>query len=798
MCKLGTIFFLLICSFTLKAQNNIKGVFLTIKGEPLQFLTVDLLNKDFKDIKHEITNEKGEFGFQGLRQGMYSIQVVHFTDTIFLKEIKLDSNIDLGTIKVEVIKKLEEIVVQGKKKIIEHKIDRLVFNVENSINATGSDAFEMLKITPRISVRNDNISMIGKSAMVVMVNDRIIELTGDDLAAYLKSLPSDDIKSIEVITNPPAKYEALGSSGIINIKTKKASRNSWNANVGTTYQQRSRSTGTVLGGFNYNKNKLSFSSSINYKNGSRLDEQNNFTYFPDALWYTRTPTIESSSNLNIRLGLDYRISKNWISGLQYLFNAANLHNDRNVFLASSGYSRGDTLQYLESNSLTRIKQSMNSTNWYNEFTLDSLKSRKIVINLDYFDYKNTDKRPYDGTSVIQSPFSKQFFKLISNNIQSISNFSAKVDVEYPLKWIEISLGGQLSYSKTGNALANFNSGFVNSPVLNYNVAESDFNYDENIKAIYISGNKKINSKWEVQGGLRMEATTAKSYYRDSGKISENKYNKFFPTAYVSYSPNDNITFNLTYGKRIDRPTFSALNPNRYYSNPFQSIEGNPLLQPAYINNLELNFSYKNFDHSLYYLSGKNMFSQIAITDSVTKETRNVNLNFIKVHAYGIGETYTFNKIKWWESSNSLYMEYVVTKSSLPFTSEGFRGLNASVSTSNDFMLTSKKTLVLNAMYNYTFPIVDGIYKYLSASSFSMAVQYFMLNRNLKITLRGNDIFRNDKFRYKVETNGTFQKGDRYRDEQFIQLALSYKFGNKKVKVGQRDLGNEKERSRTGN
>jgi hypothetical protein len=168
----------------------------------------------------------------------------------FSQENKKDS---IGNI---LEKQIQEVEIQAKKKLVERKIDRLVFNVENSISAIGGDALDALKITPGLRVHNDKISMIGKSGMSVMVDDKLIQLSGEDLINYLKTISSDNIKSIEVITTPPAKYDAEGNSGIVNIKLKKTKPNQWSASFKSSYIQSTYPKGSVGGNFNYKKNKF--------------------------------------------------------------------------------------------------------------------------------------------------------------------------------------------------------------------------------------------------------------------------------------------------------------------------------------------------------------------------------------------------------------------------------------------------------------------------------------------------------------------------------------------------------------
>lgn len=171
------------------------------------------------------------------QHGVYKVQIWQANKIELSKNIELNADLDLGSIIVTESILLESVIVTGRKKLIERKVDRLIFNVENSINAAGGDVIDGLSVVPGVRVQNDKITIIGKSTLAIMIDDRIVQLTEEDLSNYLKSIAADAIKSIEIFTSPPAKYEAAGNSGLVNIKLKKVKKDSWNALVGSTYIQ---------------------------------------------------------------------------------------------------------------------------------------------------------------------------------------------------------------------------------------------------------------------------------------------------------------------------------------------------------------------------------------------------------------------------------------------------------------------------------------------------------------------------------------------------------------------------------
>nr|WP_315254424.1 TonB-dependent receptor [uncultured Flavobacterium sp.] len=797
--KKNLLIVLVLLSTTLSAQmkitRKITGKVVTSINSPVDFAEIILITKDSVAIKSELTNEKGDFMLEAQR-GWYKLQIRQTKKILFSKNIELNDDLDLGIITVDNVNQLESVTVVSKKKLVERKVDRLVFNVENSINASGGDALDALSVTPGVRVQNDKITIIGKSTLAVMIDDKIVQLTEEELSNYLKSIPSDAIKSIEVITTPPAKYEAAGNSGLVNIILKKAKKDSWNALIGSTCIQRKYAEGSVMGNFNYNKNKLSISSAVNYNDGAKYVNQDDYAYFSDGLWYTISPFKAKYTRRNGKISLDYQISPKWTIGSQFLINKNSRLTTDSPYLPVLDYDSGQIIRYLKSDGKIDQKPNIKSLNFYNEFKIDTL-GRKIILNLDYFNFNNEDIKSYNGISVIEDPYSQKYFTGINTNNQDITNLSGKLDIDCPTKWAALSFGGKVSNSKSKNDITAFNSGIVDNPVISLPLSQNEFEYTENVEALYFSGNKKINAHWETQFGLRIEATQTKTFVANLDQSTINNYIKFFPTAYLSYVPNDNSTYTFSYSRRIERPRFNDLNPNVYYLNPFQTIEGNPFLQPAFIDNTELTYTYKKLESKVYFSYEENLFSQIPIADPDTNFIRFTNENYINARRCGISENYVFDKYKFWTSNNAFDLSYAISKSTLPIV-QGQKGFNSRISTSNDFILNPNKTMLFNLSYWYSFPGIDGIYYRNAMNSLSLTIQYLLLNKDLKISLKGNDIFRTEKDNISSTVNGIYQEGKYYYDTQYVQLAVSYKFGNKKIKVEKRATGNEEERTRTGN
>lgn len=792
---LSIVFIVFMLNNAVIAQIKIFGKVVALDNLPLEYVEVILFSEKAVPLINRLTNEKGEFNFD-YQKGIYKLEIRQFRQVLFSKNLELTSDYNAGTITVDATNTLGGVTISKKKELVERKIDRLVFNIENTISAVGGDALTALKITPGVLVRNESVTIVGKQSVRVLIDDKMLELSEGDLASFLRSIPADNIKNIEVITTPPAKYDAAGGSGLINIKLKKAQEDSWNLALGSSYLRRyDEGEGAVTSNFMYSKNKLSLTSSLNYRNGGETFHYEDYNSFPEELWHTKQRFNRDYKRINAVLGLQYLPTKHWSLGFQYLGNFNKTSSNRNT--RSSVYENNINAPFNDIISFTTANQkpNFNSLNLFNEFKLDSA-GKKILLNLDYFKYSNSDTRPYEGTSTIYSPQTIQYFKGINDNAQGTHNYSGKIDVELPTKFANWSTGGKISVSNTANDIAAFNSGLLNSPITSMPQKPHKFDYSEYLQAAYLSGHRRFKNL-EVQMGLRMEATQTKSYDGKLDKPLDNNYIKFFPSINLSYSANANSTYRFSYGKRIARPNFAELNPNVTYVTPFLTVEGNQVLRPYFIDNFEFIYSYKKLESKIYYSIESDVFNQIGIPDLNTNNIRLIYQNIFNLKRYGLSESFTFDKLKWWSTSNLFNVNYT-TAQTIDLSAVAINGFTSFFTSNNDFNLNEDKTLLLNLGFEYYFLGTYGIDKIKPFTSTSFAIQYLLLNKDLRINLRANDIFKSDRYRFSSTVAGVHRSSNYYFDTRLVQLSVNYKFGSKKINVKNRQTGNQEERARTGN
>lgn len=791
MKKANLLIFLLMPLFCLAQSVKLKGK-ISGKTTLLEWADVSILNAEGKIVSGTTSTKDGTFDIE-IKKGTYKIEISLLGFTDYKKEITVEKDTDLGTIiLIESATNLGEVVIQSRKNTIEQKIDRVVYNPENNINTAGGDALSAINTAPGIVVKNNAITILGKGTSRVMIDGRMIELTGEELNVFLKSISASDIKNIEIISNPSSKFEAEGDGGMINIIMKKGARNSWKNTTIASYDQNKYGIYTLRNNFFYNKNKFRFSASVNGKTGYKNIEENLDMYFAEGPSKMAAITKLNEENVSGKLGLDYDFSEKTTIGFQFLKDKSNPDFDSDIRIDK--YNAQNELEsYILNESFLDRKSGNQTYNLHLITKLDSL-NRKLSFDVDYFNYDSKFDRDFiannyssDGTFVDVN----QSGRNISN--QEIDNLSFKADMEHPLKALNLSYGAKVSFTTSNSDVVFFNT-ITGTPVLDVNQT-NQFKYTENNQAIYISGNKKINEKWNFQLGLRLENTQTNGFSKTLNQETVNNYLKLFPTFYSSYQKNENNSFSFNYGRRIRRPSFSLLNPFRIYISSNSYSEGNPFLKPSFSDNFEFAHTYKKILKTSVFLNSISDGYGVIFTANPETLTQIVSReNYFKGINYGIGETYSAHFADWWQSENSLYFLSSDIKFIKDINATPVNGLQVDFSTNNTFSLGKATKLQLD--FNYTSPYKSGLYDTGYTSSLNIGFKQDLLNKAMQISVLVNDIFNTSYLKDDASiVNGVRQVYSQNESNRFVRLSLVYNFGNKKIDVNQRGFGNEEEKNR---
>ena len=790
---------LIFAFFTLvsRAQTfQLSGKVVGENDNPIEFAEILLLQNNIT-LKYQLTDETGKFEFTQ-DQGVFSLLIKQLGDTLYYKDIEVTYNIDLGIIKViQNLQLLQEVTVVAKKKLMERKIDRMIFNVSNLPSADGSDAMEILHITPGVIVNNDIISIVGKSSVNVMINDRPVRLSGNELVNFLKSLRTNDIQSIEVITTPPAKYEAEGNSGLINIVMKKTAGDTWNGSIFSNYLQTKYVRGTLGGSFNYRKKALSLYANASYNDGKSYMEDETSIIYPKLKWENKGDYTQNSNSFNARTGFDVGISDILTVGAQYMGSLGKTKSNSNSrvdLLDNVDYSNAGLIT-TQSNG--KSNYNMHSGNFYSILHLDSA-GRKINFDFDVLNYNSNSDATYKSNTEGSTDILLPNGFASANNIldRKITNYAVQIDVDHPTKIVSLNYGAKLSFTQTNNNIKvdNLASGIpVNDPK-----QTNKFLYKENTQAFYVSGSAEFG-KWELETGLRAENTQFTGNQVTMDTIFKKSYLEIFPTTYLAYSYNENNFFYAEYGRRINRPNFDHLNPFRSYSSPYYYFAGNPELRPVFIDNITLGYVYNSqFQLSLYYSKEKDNFGGgISVLDKDGYTQMGTRLNYFDGYSMGTSIAYIFNKLSWWTSQNSgsLYFQHSDSKI-YPLTPKSSEGYGAHFQTYNIFYFNKKQTV--SAGFDFTFIPENNsttlVHNY-SRKNLNAFVKMLFFNNTFSVTLTGNNLLREYSFNWHSESNGILQYSKGYYDPLFFRLAVSYNFGSKKVNVQQHQVSNEEEKGR---
>lgn len=805
-----TILFLL-CCFSVHAQSvgKITGKALTA-NQPLATVVVSLLKAtDNSLVKTAVTETDGSFEFSNLSVGNYVIMLDNKGYEIYtslpITISDQQNEVALGEVSVSPMadNKLDEVVVKNRKPLVEQKIDRTVVNVDAMIATAGSDAMEVLEKSPGISVDQDGtITFKGKTGVAVFIDDKPSYLSGSELEAYLKSLPASTLDKIELMTNPPAKYDAAGSGGVINIITKKSKARGFNGAVVSRVSQgmRARSSNGLT--LNYTEDKIHLFGNINYASQESVNQLYIFRRYKNednsvkTLFDQNTSLYNGSNSGNAKIGMDYYISDKTTLGASLTgltrSNTGNKHG--NSILTDAQHLRDSSIvaDNYEKKKFKNVGINLNFRH-----LMDTIGT-KLTADIDYLNY--TTAMAQDFRNAVYQPdnsLSSQD-ELIGDLPSRINIYTFNTDFTKPLKnGSQLEAGYKVSYSKTDNR-ANYANVTNGVAIPDYD-SSNHFKYDEMINAAYLNYN--INFRhFAFQSGLRLENTVSKGNQLGNilkpASTFKKSYTNLFPTFYVQYKmdslANNQLVF--SYGKRISRPYYQDLNPFLSPLDKFTYYSGNPYLDPAFSHNLELTYSHKSyFSSTLSYSKNKDDIAEtIEINDGIYY-SRPGNIGQGDILSININADIPFAK---WLSTN-IYSELTNTayKSKLYTENLDTSGTFWFISTLNSFKFGNGWAAELGG--RYMTKAESSQFTTGARGSVNMGVQKKILNNKGSLKLTVNDIF------YTNLNSGvinnlklTDASWTNKADTRFVALTFTYGFGKTfEAKDKHEQTGSESEQNR---
>lgn len=693
------------------------------------------------------------------------------------------------------VQQLKDIVISGRTPQVERKPDRVVFNVQNSILASGSNVWETLRRAPGVQTNDNGQVTANNKSVTVYMDGKAVQMTGENLAAYLSGLPADNISKIEVMSVPSAKYDAQGG-GIVNIITKKSRQQGFNGSAGAAYTQATLPSYMVNGTFNYRQQKLNIYGNYGYTDKQIRRRLDGYAIYetPGAYadWRNSRTLDPVTKSHSYQLGADYNIDTKQVFGFRMTgFNsektntaniATSVYNDHRTvadsLLRTGNYSNGTTSNY--------------SFNVNYKLNLDSAGT-SMNIDLDYVPYKNTSDQYVNTISYIPDGSFNRNFDIFTPSSQRIDIWSGKIDLTYKLagRW-DMESGVKYNSISSDNSFLYYD--VASKPV--YDAGRSnEFRYTENTSAAYTSASRTIG-KWSLQGGLRAEYTRITGNSITLNTINKKNYLRLFPTVFVSYKPSDDHVFSLNLDSRIERPGYMQLNPARFYTSPYSFQQGNPALQPAIFTNGELNYTFKeNYTLTAGFHRMKGLMSNVTVQDNATRTFYDTQQNLDLIDDYSLQFQTNVSPAKWWEMTVTLWGAF--RRQHSMFTDGYFATHNfvTELSTSQSFTLSKKLGIKAELNANYRSPLYQGVLYVYKTSDVSIGFSKSVLKKQGTIKLAFADIFYDNPYRldiaYAQQRNGTHIKSD----TRNVALSFSYKFGKNISPTRKRQTASEEERQR---
>ena len=798
------------------AQKTNGKISVIVKGEdqPLENATVYLLGvKDSSLVKLSLTNKSGEAEFENILVGQYLIKATNINFEPYHSS-PFTLNAESLTLPPVVLSRaatqMQGVTVKAQKPFIQKLTDRIVVNVENSIVSAGSTAMDILERSPGVAIdQNESISLRGRSGVIIMIDGKPTPMSGNELGAYLRGLPSSAIERIDLITNPSAKYEAAGNSGIIDIRLKKDQRLGMNGTLNASYGQGIYPKTNAGGSFNYRNKSMNFFGSYNYAYREHLnnliinrnfyedgvfkgsDDKDNYAFFP----------IRSQ---NVRLGADFFPSKKTTIGfvVNSNFNRFNrLGEILTVVNDETGQADFNFLSFGTNND--RFSNGMANINFKHQF--DSL-GREITADVDYGVYQSRSLTRTASSFYELNGTPKKEDDILDGDQDGDLRFqTAKVDYVNPLKKsAKFEIGFKTSKVSSDNDAKFYNVFPTGSEV--DDTKTNRFFYTEYNNAAYANYSREFK-KFNFQVGLRGEQTDIKTRQVKANRQFNNNYFELFPSAFFNYKLKEDNTLGVSVSRRIDRPGYNQLNPFLFQIDATIYATGDPHLKPQMTWSYEMSYTMKKMNFTLGYSHSTDPQNVVLsrILDVIptfeikpgqdSNITVQIPVNLQSSDYFGLTATVPVRISKWWNMINNVNVFYNHFNANLGGVSLNNGDPAARIRTNNNFTLGKGWTTELNANLN-----TGGRSGYMVFEpnwGIDIGAQKTVFDGKGTIRLNITDIFWTNLPNATITYEGRYvENWHAYRDSRVATLSFNYRFGNNKVQAARnRTTASEEERRR---
>ncbi len=779
--------------FAVFAQDfSVSGKVMDLNNNPIELANVIILTEDGNDfLKGTSTDDKGFFKLERLAAATYVIKISFIGFEEFEQKIVLTGNLDLKKIRLnETPESLGEVTVIGKKPTIIRKPDRLIFNIENTA-LTERSTLGVLKSTPGVIVSDGSISIKGEPA-AIFINNRRVQLTSDELIQLLESAPANSIKSVEVITNPPASYDA-DSGSVINIIMSKNLVTGYRGNIYTNYTQGVFPRYNAGTSHYFKNNKVNLNVNYSYTNKKINRDQDNIVNFLDdtnqveEIWRSGINRNTWSETHNLNLNFDYYIDdKNTLSltstGLYTPYFKYQIKDNTNITDENLNFLSRFTADNLSRDNKFNIGSDL-------IFRHDFENSANLTFNAHYTTYD------YERNQNVMSNFFDQ-----SNAFEDSSEFNTLANQDTEI------VTGKVDYNLPINETSNFDAGLkysivnTDSDITRLNIINGSevidtdntdaFKYDEKVFAVY-SNYSKSWDKWDLNLGVRVEQTNTEGESLTLNETNTQDYLDWFPNASISNQISENVSLYGSYKRSITRPSYTYLNPFTFYLNENTVVLGNPNLVPTYRDHYKIGINFlEHFTVEAYYTNYDGSIVELPRQNNDTNILAYTPTNLDKKVDYGFDFAFDFYPTNTW---NLYFVTSFYNISEETNFGQGFVELdqwsnyselsnNLSVLKDNSLNLYLTLTWVGKSLISLT-TVEDRLFS-------SLSISKSLLNKKAIISLTIEDIFNYQNETYNVNYLNQLSSSFGDIDSRYIKLGFRYNFGNTKLNTNERTTDSE--------
>ena len=767
----------LLAQTTFAVQGSLKK---TTDRTPVDFANVLLRHPaDSSLVVGTTSDEHGAFRLEA-PEGTFLLEVRALGYRPYHQTLTIAGALDLGELLLtEETKELSAVQVTGRRPIMLRKADRMVFDA-TQIAPAASSALDVLRQTPGVNVSDGGISLIGKGGVIVLINDKRVRLSGSALISLLRSYPQSDLQEIQILTTPPAKYEAEGNAGVLNLILKKAKNDFFGGSISPRLElKRERTMYSLNTNLNYKNDKVSASLQLG---GGRLNYDGYLgtyrTYPKQGTYHASETTHEGASphfNLNLRAGLDYAFTPEFSVGgnASYSRNKGNTHrvNDsRDYRILPSG--EHELLRLLPGVADNTDKSHYTTANVHLEKTFKSAPQRRLSWDADYVGYRSQVGRNFSsrGLKPNGTPIPGSDFHFDALTDQHTDSYITSLDYTEPLGKGTLGFGAKGTWTRTSNRS-------------DYDAKSSmgehhdKITFDEHVYALYADFKHPLSDKWDLRTGLRMEYTHTAG--ENNGRRLEHlkSYLNVFPTLFLGYNPNDRHAFSLNGTVRLNRPHFGQLSPFASYENQYSVMRGKEDLRAAKRAQLALGYTFLGaLDFQLdggYLWDG---ITQVIRLDPVTNQGSITHDNAEKTWTFGLENSFFFNKVSFFQTYISQRLWYSDMKIGPESTSlYGGAGLSYHVSLNNTFFFNRSKTFQGTCSFYYRTPGYDWGFHAGHIFSGGAGLSYTLLQGKLRLALDAYNLLRNN-LRLDVTTPDYQMNIENENSPFYCSLGVTYSFG----------------------